>query len=296
MRRAGRPLPAGLRAADRELRAGAHDRLRVQRGLDPAHRGGAVHPHRLDPAGAARQHRPPGRRHPGAAGARLDPGLHRHPHPVRPAARLHPDAARARQPGPGQLRGGGGGDEGLLGEHARLHGEPAEGLVGRGRHGGQRLLLRLPAPAHRQPQHLRDGDGPARRGLPRLLPVRREPGRGVGEHQDAAARHGEAGLAGRAGLLAHRERHLVEGRPGDRDRGAAHRRTSAPRCSSCPPPRTPRRTAASPTPSGCCSGITRRSSPAATPAATCGSPTTSAAGSGRSWPARPTRWTGRCWT
>ena len=34
----------------------------------------------------------------------------------------------------------------------------------------------------------------------------------------------------------------------------------------------------------------------ATPAATCGSPTTSAAGSGRSWPARPTRWTGRCWT
>ena len=131
---------------------------------------------------------------------------------------------------------------------------------------------------------------------PRLFPVRREPGRGVGEHQDAAARHGEAGLAGRAGLLAHRERHLVERRPGDRDRGNAHRRTSAPRCSSCRPPRTPRRTAASPTPSACCSGITRRSSPAATPAATCGSPTTSAAGSGRSWPARPMRWTGRCRT
>ena len=36
--------------------------------------------------------------------------------------------------------------------------------------------------------------------------------------------------------------------------------------------------------------------PPATPAATCGSPTTSAAGSGRSWPARPMRWTGRCWT
>ena len=31
------------------------------------------------------------------------------------------------------LRRGRGGDEGLLGEHARLHGEPAQGLVGRGR-------------------------------------------------------------------------------------------------------------------------------------------------------------------
>ena len=37
----------------------------------------------------------------------------------------------------------------------------------------------------------------------------------------------------------------------------------------------------SPTPSGCCSGTTRRSSRPATRAATCGSPTTSAAGSGR---------------
>jgi formate dehydrogenase major subunit len=72
------------------------------------------------------------------------------------------------------------------------------------------------------------------------------------------------------------------------------RRTSAPRSSSCPPPRTPRRTARSPTPSGCCSGTTRRSSRPGTCAATCGSPTTSAAGSGRSWPLRPTRWTGRC--
>ena len=50
--------------------------------------------------------------------------------------------------------------EGLLGQHRRLHGQPAEGVVGRRRHGGQRLLLRLPAPADRQPQHLRDGAGP----------------------------------------------------------------------------------------------------------------------------------------
>ena len=47
--------------------------------------------------------------------------------------------------------------------------------------------------------------------------------------------------------------------------------------------------AASPTPSGCCSGTTRRSSRPGTPAATCGSSTTWAAGSGPSWPgARPT--------
>ena len=45
--------------------------------------------------------------------------------------------------------------QGLLGEHERLHGQPAEGLVGRRGHGGERLLLRLPAPAHRRPQHLR---------------------------------------------------------------------------------------------------------------------------------------------
>ena len=48
----------------------------------------------------------PGRRHPGAARARLHPGLHRHPDAVQPAARLHPDAARARQRGPGRVRRG----------------------------------------------------------------------------------------------------------------------------------------------------------------------------------------------
>ena len=50
-----------------------------------------------DPAAAARQHRPARRRHHGDARARLDPGLERHPDPVRPAARLHPDAARSRR-------------------------------------------------------------------------------------------------------------------------------------------------------------------------------------------------------
>ncbi len=59
--------------------------------------------------------------------------------------------------------------------------------------------------------------GHAGRGLPRLLPVRREPGGRLGQRPDAADGHGQAGLAGGSGLLADRVRHLVEGRPGDRD-------------------------------------------------------------------------------
>ena len=54
-------------------------------------------------------------------------------------------------------------------------------------------------------------------------------------------------------------------RPRSRPASCAPRR-SGPRSSSCRPPRTPRRTAASPTPSACCSGTTRRSSRRATAA------------------------------
>ena len=79
------------------------------------------------------------------------PGLHRHPDAVRPAARLHPDAARAHERGPRRVHRRGGHRQGLLGEHARLHGQPAQGLVGRRRDRGERLLLRLPAAADRQP-------------------------------------------------------------------------------------------------------------------------------------------------
>ena len=48
-----------------------------------------------DPAAAAGQHRPAGRRHHGAARPRVDPGLDRHPDALRPAARLPAHAARA---------------------------------------------------------------------------------------------------------------------------------------------------------------------------------------------------------
>ena len=61
----------GGRRAHAQLRPGAHQRLRLRGRLDPAHRRGAVHPHRRDPAAAAGQHRPARRRHPGAARPRL---------------------------------------------------------------------------------------------------------------------------------------------------------------------------------------------------------------------------------
>ena len=163
LRRAAGAVPAGLRAADRELGPGAHDRVRVPVGWTQ-HTVGVqyIRTASILQLLLGNIGRPGGgilalRGHASIQGStdiptlfNLLPGYIPMPH-----AHANQDL--------GQLRRGRGGDEGLLGEHARLHGEPAQGLVGRGRDGGQRLLLRLPAPAHRQPQHLRDGDGPARR-------------------------------------------------------------------------------------------------------------------------------------
>ena len=139
------------------------DRVRLRGRLDPAHGRRAVHPHRRDPAAAAGQHRPAGRRHPRAARARQHPGLDRHPHAVQPAAGLPADAVRARARGPRHLPGGRGRRHRLLGQQARLHGEPAQGVVGRRRDRGERLLLRLPAAADRRPRHLPHRHGPDRR-------------------------------------------------------------------------------------------------------------------------------------
>ena len=248
------------------------------RRLDPAHRRRAVHPRRVDPAAAARQHRPARRRHHGAARARQHPGLHRHPDAVQPAARLHPDAARRTRTRTSTTssrprRA----DEGLLGEHARLHGQPAQGVVGRRR--DRRTTTSASTTCRGSPaSHSTyetvmaqlDGD------VQGLLPARREPGGRLGQRQDAAARHGQPRLAGRPRLLADRERHVVEGRPGDRDRRDAHRGHR--HRGVLPARRRAHREGrhASPTPSGCCSGTTRRSSRRATRAATCGSSTTSA--------------------
>ena len=71
---------------------------------------------------------------------------------------------------------------------------------------------------------------------------------------------------------------------------------SAPRCSSSPPPRTPRSPAPLPTPTGCCSGMSRRSNRVGTRAAICGSPITWAGSSESDSPPRRTRVIGRFWT
>ena len=68
-------------------------------------------------------------------------------------------------------------------------------------------------------QHLRHGVRTARRRVQGLLPDGREPGGRLGQRQDAAPGHGEPGLARGAGLLPHRERHVVEGRARDRVSG-----------------------------------------------------------------------------
>jgi hypothetical protein len=96
LRRTAGRVHQGLRARDREFGPRAHHGVRLQRRLDPAHRWRAVHPHRRHPPVAARQHRQARGRHSRAARTRLDSGLHRHPHPVRPAARIPAHAARAR--------------------------------------------------------------------------------------------------------------------------------------------------------------------------------------------------------
>ncbi len=94
LRRAARAVPRGLRGALRELRPRADVGDRLLGRLDAAHRRRPVHPRGRDHPAAARQHRPARRRHHGAARARLDPGLDRHPDALQHPARLHPDAAR----------------------------------------------------------------------------------------------------------------------------------------------------------------------------------------------------------
>ena len=187
------------------------------------------------------------------------------PMPHHQPARDVPALGR-RDPAPGA--------EGLLGQRRGVRGQPAQGVLGRRGHGRQRLGLRLPAPADRRPRHLPAGARHDRRQDQGLLPARPEPGGRLGARQGAAPRHGQPRLAGRPRPLHDRERHLLEGRPRDRDRRDRARASAAPRCSSCRRPRTWRRKARSPRPSGCCSGARRPSTRRATAAPSCGSSTT----------------------
>ena len=166
----------------REQRPRAHHRVRVCRRLDPAHARRPVHPHRGDPAAAARQHGPPGRRHHGAARPREHPGLDRHPDALQHPPRLPRDArgGAARHVGRLPRRHRQQGAEGLLGQRRHVCREPAQGVVGQGRDRRERLVLRLPAAAVRGARHLPDDDGDARRRGRGLLPARPEPGRRLG--------------------------------------------------------------------------------------------------------------------
>ena len=277
-----------VRAAHRQLRPRAHDGASSTPSAGPSTPSASQYIRAgVDPADAARQHRPARRRDPGAARPRHHPGLDRHPDAVQPAARLHPDAARARATRTSTRSSRPSGtDKGFWGNMRAYMVSLLKAWWGDAATADNDFcfdyLPRLTGGHCTYDTVMAQLAGRVQG----LLPPRREPGRRLGQRQAAAARHGQPRLAGGARLLADRERHLVEGRARRSRPASCAPRTSAPRCSSCPPPRTPRRTAASPTPSGCCSGTTRRSSRPATRAATCGSSTTWAGSSGRSWPAR----------
>ncbi len=112
----------------------------------------------------------------------------------------------------------------FLGQQARLHGQPAQGLVGRRGDGGERLLLRLPAAGStattaQLPHGQRHDRG---QGLG-LLPGGGEPDGRARQRAHAALRPGQPRLARRPRPADDRVGHLLEGRPGDRYRRAGHR-------------------------------------------------------------------------
>ena len=91
-------VPEGRRGARGEFgaRPDLGDLLRGR--LDAAHHGRPDDPGLDDRPAPPGQHRPARRRDPGPPGTRVDPGLHRHPHPLQPPARLpqHPQRAESR--------------------------------------------------------------------------------------------------------------------------------------------------------------------------------------------------------
>ena len=192
--------------------------------LDPPHGRRPVHPRRGDHADAAGQHRPPGRRDPGAARARQHPGLHRHPDAVQHPARLHPDAARrtSTRPSPTSspptpaTKGFWGNMDAYTvsllkawwGDAATAENDFCFDYLPRltGDHGTYDTVMRQ-----------LDADAAA------TSCVGENPAVGSAQREDAAAGHGEAGLARRPRPRHDRERHVLAGRAGDRDRRAAHR-------------------------------------------------------------------------
>ena len=208
--------------------------------------------------------------------------------PRLPAAALRRRAPRAAR----HLRRGRGPGHRRLVQLPQLHREPAQGLVRRRGDAGERLRLRLAAPPRRrllaaavlQSHGQGRGEG--------LFPLRAEPRRRRAQRAAPPRRAPQSRLAGGA-WTGSRSRAPSSGATIRRDR---RRRRSRPRCSCSRPRARPRRKGASPTPSGCCSGTTRRSTPWATAAPTPGTSITSASGSSSSTPGPPIRATSRCST
>ncbi len=277
---------AGGRAAVRQLRARADQRHGLRAGLDPAHDRRADDPHRRHPAAAARQHGPAGRRHHGDA--RATPASRARPTSP-PCTTCCPATCRSRRRRAARdarlLRRARGAAHRLLGQLPQVHRQPAQGLVRRRRHAGERLRLllaaahgrRLLAAALLRPDVQGRGEG--------LFPLRPESRRRRAQRRACTA-PACATSTGWWCSTGSRPRAPSSGRT---TRAARHPPRSRPRCSSSPPRPRRRRRAASPIPSGCSSGTTRRSIRRATAAPTPGSSTTSASGSSSSTPARPSR-------
>ena len=118
--------------------------------------------------------------------------------------------------------------EGLVVALRQLHRLAAEGVVRRGGHGGERIRLRPPAEADRQPLALPDDAARARRRARRPVRDGAEPGRRLDPLRPAAARAGQAQVAGRARPHRPRDRALLARFAGDPlgrapDRGHRHR-------------------------------------------------------------------------
>ena len=221
------------------------------------------------------------------------PGVDRPGDAVRRAARLPAAAVRRRAArDPRLLRRARGAAHRVLGQLPQVHRQPAQGLVRRRRDAGERLLLLLAAAGGRRlfaaallRSHVQGrGQG--------LFPLRTEPRRRRAQRAACIAR-ACATSTGWWCSTGSRSRAPSSGRT---TRAPLRRPRSRPRCSSSRPRPRRRRRAASPIPSGCSSGTTRRSTRWATAAPTPGSSTTSASASSSSTPARPIPGTSPCST
>ena len=192
--------------------------------------------------------------------------------------------------------------KGFWGEHARLHGQPAEGVVGRRGDRRERLLLRLPAAADRHHRTYETVMAQIDGTLQGLFPRGREPRRRLGQRPDAAARHGEARLAGGARLRRSSRSPTCWKDGPEIETGEMRTEDIETEVFFLPAAAHTEKDGSFTNTQRMLQWHHKAVEPAGDAAATCGSPTTSAAHPGRSWrrarrrAGDRDRWTGRCWT